>query len=319
MARKQFSRLGLGAFVMLVAAMVTQLAAELGVRLLYPQGGEPEWLLWIYTFVPMYCIAMPLGLLIFRKAPARPVEERVLGSRDLIAAALVSFFLLYAGNLVGNLILNLLGSLTGQVPANPLETFTENGTVWLRILVMVILAPLIEEYIFRKQLIDRMNAYGGKTAVLTSALIFGLFHGNLSQFFYAFAIGLVFGYLYLRSGKLRYSAILHMLVNFMGGYVAPAILEKVDLETLEMIDASDPTAMTQYYRQITPLLGYSFLMFVLFIAGLVTFIRRMRRTSFEPAPMELRGWESFKAVFINVGMALFVIACLGLIATTFLM
>lgn len=318
MARKQFSRLGLGAFVMFVSAYVLQLAAALGIRALYPEGGEPGWLLWLYTFVPMYLIAMPLGLLIMRKAPAAPVEKRGMGSGELIAAVFISFFLLYAGNILGQIVLSLVGALVGRIPANPLETYTENGYVWLRVLVMVILAPVIEEYIFRKQLIDRMNAYGGKTAVLMSALMFGLFHGNLSQFFYAFGIGLVFGYIYLRTGSLRYTAILHMLINFMGGYVAPKLMDRIDMAALEELDARDTAALSQYYQELAPVLLYSFLIFILVIVGLVLFIRKFRKTTFEPAPMELERGERFKSAFLNVGMPLFILVCLASIASTFI-
>lgn len=319
MAKKQFSRLGLGAFVMFVSAFVLQLASALGIGLLYPEGGEPEWLLWLYTFVPMYLIAMPLGLLVMRKAPAAPVEEGSLGSWELIAAVFISFFLLYAGNILGGLVIDLLGAVVGRTPENPLTPYTENRYAWLRILVMVILAPMIEEYVFRKQLIDRMNAYGGRTAVLTSALMFGLFHGNLSQFFYAFAIGLVFGYLYLRTGRLRYTAILHMLINFMGGYVAPTLMDKVDLAALEEMDARDTAALTQYYQQLAPVLLYSSLIFLLVLVGLVLFIRRFRRTSFEPAPLEIERGERFKSVFLNAGMGLFVLTCLAAIVSTFIL
>lgn len=317
MAKKQFSRLGLGAFVMFVSAFALQLAAALGIRALWPEGGEPGWLLWLYTFVPMYLIAMPLGLLIMKKAPAAPVEEQSMGSGDLIAAVFISFFLLYAGNLLGEMVLGLIGAIVGKIPENPLESYTEGGYVWLRVLVMVILAPAIEEYVFRKQLIDRMNAYGGKVAVVTSALMFGLFHGNLSQFFYAFGIGLVFGYVYLRTGRLRYTAILHMLINFMGGYVAPELLEKIDMEAIGQLNTQDTAALSQYYSQLMPLSMYTFLIFVLFAVGLVLFFKKFRKTTFEPAPMELTGWESFKAVFLNVGMALFILVCFASIVSTY--
>ena len=70
--------------------------------------------------------------------------------------------------------------------------------------------PLIlEEFIFRKMVIDRIWQYGEKIAVVTSALIFALFHINLFQFFYALGIGLIFAYVYLRTGKLRYTIIMH--------------------------------------------------------------------------------------------------------------
>ena len=53
-------------------------------------------------------------------------------------------------------------------------------------LYMVICAPILEEYIFRKLIVDRTVKYGQGVAVVLSGLMFGLFHGNLNQFAYAF-------------------------------------------------------------------------------------------------------------------------------------
>ena len=51
--------------------------------------------------------------------------------------------------------------------------------------------------------------------------MFGLFHLNLFQFFYAFGLGLMFGYVYMRTSQLRYSIVMHMIINFNGSVLAP--------------------------------------------------------------------------------------------------
>ena len=48
---------------------------------------------------------------------------------------------------------------------------------------------------------------------MASALCFGLFHGNLNQFFYAFLLGLVLAELALSTGCLWQAVLLHALVN----------------------------------------------------------------------------------------------------------
>ena len=147
---------------------------------------------------------------------------------------------MYVGNMIGIMITSLIN---GGTSLNPLDALAASDSIFAKVLVTVIIAPLLEELIFRKLLIDRMNVYGERLAVVTSALMFALFHGNLSQFFYAYFLGLVFGYVYLRSGRLIYSAILHMAVNFMGMVLAPALLVNVDMETLEAISTErDPQA-----------------------------------------------------------------------------
>lgn len=66
---------------------------------------------------------------------------------------------------------------------------------------MVVMAPICEEILFRKILIDRIRLYGDKAAILVSSVVFGLSHGNFYQFFYAFGIGLVLAIFIFRRGS----------------------------------------------------------------------------------------------------------------------
>ena len=317
-AKKRFSRLGLGAFVIYASAAVFQLLFGVVTYLIWPEGGEPGWMLWLTTFAPMYVLAVPLGLLVIRKVPASPREKKPLGAGHFAIIAIIAVFVMYASNLVGTLLLSLLQSASGAASANPLDTFTGGEYPLLQALVMVILAPLIEEYVFRKQLIDRMDVYGERLAAVTSALMFGLFHGNLSQFFYAFALGLVLGYVYLKTGRLRFSVSIHMLINFLGGVLAPWVIGRVDPEALTNLDLSDTAAILELGNQLLPLMAFGFVILVLFVAGLVLFCVRFRRASFDPAPQELPRRGRLRAVWLNPGMTAFTAICLASIVLMFL-
>ena len=316
-AKKQFSRLGLGAFAILAVATALQLAAASIMEAVYPDGNGPSWLLWVCTFAPMYLAAVPVGLLVMRKAPAAPREKHSLRAVQIVIAFIICVFVMYAGNLAGVLVTSLLQTAFGLTSANPLLAYVADDALWLRMLVMVILAPIIEEYVFRKQLIDRMNIYGEKLAVVTSALMFGLFHGNLSQLFYASALGLVFGYVYLKTGRLRYSAGLHMLINFLGGVLAPALLNGIDLAALDDADLADPAALTAIFSQLLPIVMYALGMIGLALAGLVLFCVKIRDVSFAPAALELPKGAKLKTACLNVGMILLFISCMASITLMF--
>lgn len=309
-AKKQFSRLGLGAFMILAVAAVLQMAAAYIAGVVYPNGDGPSWLLWVYTFAPMYLAAVPAGLLIMRKVPAVPPKKHSLRAVQIVIAFIICVFMMYTGNLIGVLVTSLLQTAFGLASENPLLTYVADDALWLRILIMVILAPIIEEYIFRKQLIDRMNVYGEGLAVVTSALMFGLFHGNLSQLFYASALGLVFGYVYLKTGRLRYSVGLHMLINFLGSVLAPALLSGIDLTTLDGADLTDPAAWTAISAQLLPFAVYVLGMIGLVLAGLVLFCVKVRDVSFAPTEMELPKGAKFKTAYLNIGMILLFIGCM---------
>lgn len=309
-AKKQFSRLGLGAFMILAVAAVLQMAAAYIAGVVYPNGDGPSWLLWVYTFAPMYLAAVPAGLLIMRKVPAMPPKKHSLRAVQIVIAFIICVFMMYTGNLIGVLVTSLLQTAFGLASENPLLTYVADDALWLRILIMVILAPIIEEYIFRKQLIDRMNVYGEGLAVVTSALMFGLFHGNLSQLFYASALGLVFGYVYLKTGRLRYSVGLHMLINFLGSVLAPALLSGIDLTTLDEAELTDPAAWTAISAQLLPFAVYVLGMIGLVLAGLVLFCVKVRDVSFAPTEMELPKGAKFKTAYLNIGMILLFIGCM---------
>ena len=270
--------------------------------------------MWLLTFAPLYLIAVPIGLLLLRKVPAKPLEKHDLKPSRYIVTVIICIFMMYAGNILGTIITALLQLLPGVSAGNPILGYAIDNALLPKVLFMVILAPVIEEYIFRKQLIDRMHIYGEKLAVVTSALMFGLFHGNLSQFFYAFALGLVFGYVYLKTGKLRYSIGLHMLINLLGSVVGPFFLEKVAVvDTMENMDLA---ALEPVMPWLIAFGAYVLVLIGLAIAGLVLLCLNKRKVSFAPAEMELPKGTRIKTAYVNAGMILLTIGCMALIVAS---
>lgn len=310
-AKNHFSRLGLSAFVILGLGTAVQILAIGVANNVWPQWLENSWGMWLLTFAPLYLIAVPVGLLLLRKVPVKPLEKHDLKPGRYIVSAIICIFMMYAGNILGTVITALLQLLPGISAGNPVLGYATDDALLPKVLFMVILAPVIEEYIFRKQLIDRMHIYGGKLAVIASALMFGLFHGNLSQLFYAFALGLVFGYVYLKTGKLRYSIGLHMLINFIGSVVGPFFLEK--LAVLDTMETMDLAALEPILPWLLGFGAYVLVLIGLAITGLVLLCINKRRVSFATAELELPKESRFKTVYMNAGMILLVIGCMALI------
>ncbi len=317
LAKRHFSIVGLGLTAILAVTSALQIAAGSIVGSFYPQGDSPSWVLWLCTFAPMYLVGVPIGILILKRVPSVPREKHVLKPGKFAVAAIISIFAMYAGNLAGNLILALIQAVSGSSSANPVLTYAMDDSLWMRILFMVLLAPAIEEYIFRKQLIDRTCIYGEKLAVVTSAFVFGLFHGNLSQFFYAFALGIIFGYIYLKTGKLRYSMALHMMINFMGSVLAPALLNSVQSETLGEADLGGADPMEEMILGLLPFVIYVLALIALSLAGLVLFCINVRNVSFQRTEFELTKGMKLKTVYCNLGMGIFVVSSLVMILLSF--
>ena len=219
--------------------------------------------------------------------------------------------MMYAGNIFGMIIMALLQLLPGVNAGNPILGYATDNALLPKVLFIVILAPTIEEYIFRKHLIDRMHIYGEKLAVITSTLMFGLFHGNLSQFFYAFALGLVFGYVYLKTGKLRYSIGLHMLINLLGSVIGPFFLEKIAV--VNTTETPDWTALEPALPWLIAFGAYVLVLIGLAVTGLVLLCINKRRISFAPTELDLPKESRFKTAYMNVGIILLAMSCLALI------
>ena len=315
---KAFSRLGLSFFVMLVITYGAQIVLSVAVS--YSGLKDPVILLAL-SYAPMYCIAWPAAYLMMRAVPVNPLEQQTLGGKRIFFRLLViCFFLMYGGNLFGTVVNSVISEMLGVSIADPVESLVLSGIPMPALFVLtVILAPFFEELMFRKFLIDRMNVYGQGTAIVTTALMFGLFHGNLSQFFYAMALGLVFGYVYTRTGKLRHSVLMHMIINFWGGIVSGMLVTDESVKAL--INGSfDPGNIAELERVLTPSVilfsVYTMATLALAVAGFVLCIKDRRRISLDAAGMQLPEGTAFRTVWLNPGMLLFALSCLLMMVFT---
>ena len=75
-------------------------------------------------------------------------------------------------------------------------------------------APISEELLFRGLVLRSMEPYGKKFAILASALMFGLYHGNIIQIPFAFLVGLVLAYVTVEY-NIGWAILLHLINNLI--------------------------------------------------------------------------------------------------------
>jgi hypothetical protein len=73
-----------------------------------------------------------------------------------------------------------------------------------------------EELLFRSVILSNLKPYGKGTAIIFSALLFGLMHMNAAQLLYATAAGLVLGAVYVSTGSLWLCILIHFANNLFG-------------------------------------------------------------------------------------------------------
>ena len=323
-ARRDFSRIGASLCLMVVVwyALATVLEGALYAAV-GGKGETPNWVTYVGSGVPLYLIAMPIAVMLMGKSTVIETRKFDMKPGLFFKLLLMCLPMMWVGSVFGSMLSMVLsnGEATDRVADLAMQT-----NIW-NVVFLVIVGPIFEEWLFRKQLIDHTRKYGEKTAILLSGLAFGLFHMNLFQFFYAFLLGLMFGYVYTRTSKLRYSTAMHMIINFNGGVLAPWVLTRVDLDQLEKVSEAaengNAAAMEQWASQNVEGLAIMLVYFVLYgaviLAGFVLLIRNFKKFEFYTAPEELPRGTRAKTVCGNVGMIMFIMVTCMLTAVNLLM
>ncbi len=285
--RKNITRIGLAMFAMLAASIALQYAAE---HLLsgFATAENRYWLRYVVSAIPQYMFAMPFAYLLMKTVPAASPAKKSLSPGKLLMVFVICYAIIYAGSLISTMVSDILSKFLRHPVSNPVEELVKGPGVLPNLIFAGLLAPAAEEVFFRRTLIKRLIRYGDRPAIAISGLIFGLAHGNLSQFFYAYGLGAALGYVYIRTGRIGYTIALHMLINVIGGVLAPYILE----------NAGSLTA------------AYGTVILILAISGSILFIKNITRLRFEKGICEPGSWK--REFFLNGGMALFYVACVAI-------
>lgn len=296
MQKKDFSSLGLRMIIGAVLITTVQLISQGAVL-----GNRPDWannmnIVLAVTMIPLYVIGYPVTFLIMKKKDADRIEKHKMGIGQFILAFMMAYGLMIVGNIIGLVLTAGIGLIKGEPVTNALLDIVSEGNIWISAIYTVLLAPVFEEILFRKLICDRVIQYGQRTAILISGLMFGLFHMNFNQFFYAAFLGGFFAFIYVKTGNLKYTIGLHMVINFMGSVVGGLLLQNVDMTQM--------TGMAIFGI-------YSICIYGIGIAGIVLFFvnwSRMKAVEGEGV-IEKGNW--FKTVILNPGMLLYCVVMIG--------
>lgn len=263
--------------------------------------------------VCMYVIALPAFLAFIRPIPTRRIIERDLKFSDFMRMFLISMFLMRLGSAMSQVVNYLLGVTTYAVESTPssiIDSMISAPNI-LTVLVVVVIGPIAEELIFRKALIDRLGKYGEKMALVVSSVAFGIFHGNFDQVFYATMVGFVLGFLYIKTGRIRFSCILHMLVNFFGTVPAMFLDSYLDGVSVEEFFAGSTEADTTKLIVVLAIVG---LLSLLTICGFIALCRASKSGVFKykfRTDIELTPWRKLRCALLNIGVILFLVLCIS--------
>ncbi len=307
-ARGDYSRAYLNIVLYAVTGSLVSFAASLIVSFFVDE--PPQWLTLLLSFAPMYCVAFPIFGAVVKNQPKSPPVQHKLSLGKWLLCALMAEGISIVGNLIGLIVTSVIGALFSvDTGTDFIEQGVTGPYAWLFMAIAVLCAPAVEETLFRKTLIDRIRKYGDGTAIVLSGLLFGLFHGNFSQFFYAAGMGMLFAFIYVRTGRVRYTIALHMTMNFCGS-VLPFLVVKDFDRILEIVMSGDINELLSNFKMLVPLLLYEAFIYGAALAGCILLLVFRKKFTVSPPEVFIPVGERVKAATLNLGFVLLVLFCL---------
>ncbi len=222
---KSYTMVGLGLCVFFALMFISQLIMSFATMLFSPLLLEEGWVLLYLTDIPIYGVALWAFLFFISKVKAQKIEKKPFGIMNSISVFFIACFFMMTGAVIGNIIDMVLQGILGLELEDSLNATANTMSLPIQVLFFVIIAPFGEEFVFRKLILDRIAPYGEGAAILYSGLTFALFHGNFNQLFYAFAVGILLAYIYVKTGSYLRCVLLHGIVNAIFGVIAPLLFE----------------------------------------------------------------------------------------------
>ena len=229
-ARRELMLLGMaaGAAILLLLLLSNIFSSVIaGNREIYDRYMNDEaFSLLLETMYTIFCTTLPFALIfgVVHKLGVARTElsfGRPRGGWQTALLLPAGLGLCFIGNLLSNYIVTFAGSfgVTFRSYEYTLEHQTDApetaGLMLLTIVHTAVLPALLEELTFRGFLMQPLRKYGDWFAIITSALIFGLVHGNMTQVPFAILAGLALGYVNVISGSMWMNILLHFLNNLI--------------------------------------------------------------------------------------------------------
>ena len=272
----------------LIFVLFMQLSAsaiQIGVSLLerFAHIALPEQLVYMIMYIFVYPIGGSLAALIFYKTRKRETGLRLsqtfcrpqMNAGWIIKYMIITWGLSLLMSMVTNIILQILKSLLHLNFTDISFDFGDGiGGFIVSFVSLSIFAPIFEEIIFRSAVYRHTEIMGQSFAVVFSAIVFALMHGNLEQLPYTFVMGLGFAYLFAKTRSLLIPMLLHFLTNTTT-VIFTSIIGTTDTDELSTLLSN------RDFAAVIPTVLYSLVIYGIIIAaivlGIIELVRTIRR------------------------------------------
>lgn len=292
--KKFFSKIGTNYLILGILSLILQIILVNIINTTNPTYIENINILTGLSSLCNYILPFPIFYWLMKKLKSQKIEKNSVGIKTFITYIAITVTLMWIGNIIGLVITNLLSGAIQSEIANPVQELIQSNDIIINLAIISIIAPIFEEIFFRKFLIDRSIRYGARVSIILSATLFAFFHGNLNQFFYAFLMGGFFAYVYIKTGKITYTIILHAIINLMGSVVSLIIQNSIS-NLQNAMNTADLTIIIIYM---------SVLLIFLFIGFLN--LLQYKKAKFNGEKTEINLKHPYRTMFLNYGMVFFI-------------
>ena len=290
--KKEIKRIGIAAGASVIAYVIIQNIISVIVYL-SPIGEiyekDPSMQSVVSIFLSVLGIALPFGIAgyFLNKGKDTPVVDfrKPVSTPLMLAATCFGFFVCLAGNYVTSVfvgIMDELGILLSAPEYNPPEDFA--GRI-IYVTAIAVVPALVEEFAVRGVMLQPMRKYGDRFAIIASALLFAVMHGNLIQAPFALIAGVGIGYAVCITNSIRTGILIHFCNNLYSAAVEFLVA-----------DIGDESVLNTVYLALTIIL------YAVSIFGSVMFFVMKKQRKLVPSFTAINEKEKMKAFVFTLPM-----------------
>ncbi len=204
-----------------IGAMMVSLEAAmflLGILLQFLSGlfsMDLQSFLLIYAVI--YSVGMALPAVVVSRVMGRRYSPftpaRSIDPPDAFFGILSAVGICMTANIVVNVLMLFFESVGVPEPQMPDYLQPNVSSLLLNLFVFAVLPALFEELVFRGYVLSALRVHGDWFAVIVSALLFGLMHGNVAQIPFALIVGIALGWLYIMTDNFWIPVAVHLINN----------------------------------------------------------------------------------------------------------
>lgn len=210
-------------YIILIYFIMTQFVGIIGVQLLVKTGwydiqGNQQLAiqqLIVHWELIGYSLTLIIFFLIYRKELINDIKLSIKLSRSSFVWIFIGTVFIFLAQMVGSLLDKSVFQPTTQ-SANTSSTVAAATISPVALISIVLLAPLVEEFVFRYAAINILAQKFKQTwSILISSFFFSIMHFDFPFIFGYFLIGLILAVVYVRTNRLLVSFVVHASMNFI--------------------------------------------------------------------------------------------------------